>query len=160
MNDKINRKKRMEELILKNKMNRKKEYGELFDECIEALQKEVNILSDSESEEMYDNLQRDFPFIKWGRIDWEKVDKKFKVNDIEEINSYIQTNMKVIDDSVYVLWGYRDSPVIRTKLISAMGAIDDINVIGGDQWIYSPHDKYVIEFYHEGEIMIGYVDYS
>lgn len=38
-----------------------------------------------------------------------------------------------------------------------MSAIEDINAIGGDQWIYSPHNKYVIEFHHEGEILIGHL---
>ncbi len=54
-----------------------------------------------------------------------------------------------------IWWGYGNYPVTRTNMKSAMRTIEDINDIGGDRWIYSAHNKYVIELHHEGEILIG-----
>ena len=156
--DRLARKKRLEELIKKNRGQRKVKYGVLFEECLEALGDHVSILSNEESEAMYQKMQSQFPFLYWGRIDWNKVSYKYKVEDTANIASMIKDAFKVHDDAVYILWGYGEYPVIRTDLNAAMHAIESIRMVGADQWLYNPHDGVITEYYHEGDVMIGKAD--
>ncbi len=42
----------------------------LFDECIEALGDNSIILSEQETQLIFDKLEEVYPFTQWGRIDW------------------------------------------------------------------------------------------
>jgi hypothetical protein len=154
--NKEERKQRMQELIAKNKKRQKEEEDLNFHESLENLRSNSQILLSSESEQIYDRLQDDFPFTWWGRIDWDNVEKKISVKECEIINN-IQLNIEPKSNRVFILWGYGPYPVISTDIESAINNIEEINAIGHDQWIYCPLNKYVIEFYHNGEITIGWL---
>jgi hypothetical protein len=51
--------------------------------------------------------------------------------------------------------GLWNSPVIQTTLVKALSNIEEVMEVGSDQWIYALDRSFVIEFYHEGEIIIG-----
>lgn len=46
---------------------------DLFDECLEALGKNKEILSEELTAKYYELLSNSFPFTSWGRIKWEEV---------------------------------------------------------------------------------------
>jgi len=75
----------------------------LFKECVEKLN--PTILSDQESEEMLKLFETLFPITKWGKIDWEKIDKKIKVDfDPEEIIPALKKLLgDAINKSVYIV---------------------------------------------------------
>ncbi|WP_010243289.1 CDI toxin immunity protein [Acetivibrio cellulolyticus] len=152
------RKDRIQQLIEINRLKKVKPYSLLFEECLEVLKQDVVILSDSESSEIYRRLQSDFPFESWGRIAWSKVKNKVQFNEISDILSFFKSKIGITDSKVYILWGYGDDPVIQTNLKDAINSISHINAVGGDQWVYSPENKYVIEFYHEGEIVAAILE--
>ncbi len=152
------RKERIQQLIEINKLKQGKQYSLMFKECLEALNQDVVILSDSESNEIYKRLQLDFPFESWGRIAWDKIRNKVMFEDTADILPFFESKSKITNLKVYVLWGYGDDPVIQTNLKDVINAISDINAVGRDQWLYSPENKYVIEFYHEGEIMASIIE--
>lgn len=156
MNDRDKRKLKMQKLIQKGKDKINFEIDPLFEECIDVLQPNVDVLSQAETEQLYEDLQERFPFVWWGRIDWDKfIDKKKAVN-IEEIMKHIYDRLQTEDYIIYILWGFGNSPVIKTNLQNAVRHIAEVNSVGGDQWLYCPADGFVIEFYHEGDIIIGF----
>ena len=158
MTDINKRKLRMKELIEKNKNNRKSEIDSMLRECIDVLYPNVELVSEAESEQLYCDLQKEFHFLWWGRIDWENFKNKMQVTNLEDIICNLKMRFQAEDYTIYALWGYSsgNSPVIKTDLRNAIRHIDDINAVGGDQWLYCPSYKFVIEFYHEGDIIIGF----
>lgn len=71
---------------------------------------------------------------------------------------HLKARFQAEDYVIYVLWSCSsgNSPVIKTDLRDAIMHIDDINAICPDQWLYCSSYKFVIEFYHEGDILIGF----
>lgn len=61
----------------------------------------------------------------------------------------------VVDIRAYILWDNALFPAVESKLSIIIENIDDIKKMSFDTWIYAP-EEFVIEFYHEGEIIIGY----
>jgi hypothetical protein len=122
---------------------------------IQALGEGTIILSDEKAEEIYRDLVNDFPFVEWGRIDWSKVDEKLFINNLDEIYHSVSEFITIDNQEVFILWGYGDSPVIQTTLVKDLSNIEEVMEVGSDQWIYALDRSFVIEFYHEGEIMIG-----
>ena len=156
MEERNKRKERMQELLQKNKESRKVEIEPLLKECVEVLQSNVEILSQVESEEMYYTLQKVFPFTSWGRIDWDNFKNKIRIANSQDIINILRKKYKTIDYEIVALWGYGNSPVIKTNLQNAIKHIEDINDIGSDQWLYCSSYKFVIEFYHNDSIVIGF----
>ncbi|WP_044640359.1 CDI toxin immunity protein [Risungbinella massiliensis] len=149
------RKKRMQELIQQQKQNRPRSYSPLFLECVESLQPDVSILSDSDSEEIYSRMQIDFPFTFWGQVDWNVMSNKHTFQSIDEARSYFEKNMDLSNDRVYILWGYGDDPVLQAKLDSIFSSIELVECIGSDQFLYHPQKAIILELYHEGSITMG-----
>ena len=48
----------------------------LFEECINSLGKNTQILSLQDTEFYFDELVKKFPVTSWARIDWDKISKK------------------------------------------------------------------------------------
>lgn len=149
------RKKRIQELVQKQKQNRPKSYGPLFLECMESLRPNVSILSDRDSEEIYSRMQTDFPFTFWGQVDWNVMSNKHTFQSIEETRSYLEKMMDLSNEWVYILWGYGDEPVLRARLDSIFSSIELIECIGSDQFLYHPQKAIIVELFHEGSITMG-----
>lgn len=96
------------------------------------------------------------PFTSWGRIDWERMKEKIEVEDVEEIIQVCKKKVTNLNTSVFVLWDEGTLPVIKSDLIQCKAVIDDVLAVSFDTWFWSPNQGYVIEFYHEGEITIGF----
>ncbi len=130
----------------------------LFDECIEALGNEVIILSEPETRAMFETLTTMFPITPWGRIDWESVDKKFKIENTQEIFIKLKIHYgEKINAPIYLLWNYSDAPVVQADLLNVIKVIDDVTAVGSDTWIICPSIGYVIEYFHEGEVTLGFL---
>ncbi|MEW9674346.1 hypothetical protein [Ammoniphilus sp. 3BR4] len=156
MNDKADRRWRLEQLLHKQRSKQKNEYSVLFKECLEALGENTVILSEGESTKEYSSLQNQFPFSPWARIDWDQVSSKTTVNDVSEIISTLNHMGQQVQDSVFVLWSGGGHPVLQAKLHKVIDSIEDVLAVDFDTYIFCP-SKFVIEFYHEGEVTIGLV---
>ena len=126
----------------------------LFEECINALGKNTQILSHQDTEFYLDELVKKFPVTSWARIDWDKISKKKELNDLCEISEWLKSN-NITDTSVILLWNYTDEPAVQTDLKNVLAVIDDVTAVGSDTFVFCPTSNYVIEFYHEGEVTIG-----
>lgn len=124
----------------------------LYEECLEELKGNYTIVSDNEKNKILNNLYDKFPFTDWGRINWDKVIKKERINNIVDIKEKILNN----SIEVYVIWDQVDLPIIKSDLCSVLNVIYDVTAVSFDTWLFSVDEEYVIEFYHDGEIMIGF----
>ncbi|AQT86320.1 hypothetical protein ERICIV_01725 [Paenibacillus larvae subsp. larvae] len=126
----------------------------LFEECIIALGNDVEILSQAETSYYFDELVKKFPVTSWARIDWNSISIKKPIEELGEIIIWLN-DMNIKNTKVIILWNHTDSPGISTELRNALNVIDDITAVGSDTFMFCPHNNYVIEFYHEGEITVG-----
>ncbi len=127
----------------------------LFDECLEALGARTAVLSDQETIEIFKTFSDILPVTKWGRIEWDKIDKKIQVDSANEILKCLYTQDKSTDTEIFVLWDEASLPVIKSDLDRILKVIDDVTAVSSNTWLFSPTFKYVIEFYHIGEVTIG-----
>lgn len=117
---------------------------DLFDECLEALGEQKEILSEELTATYYEMLSNSFPFTFWGRIKWEEVSCHQSIDYEEEIDEWLHVN-HFKDRNIIILWGYGDQPALRTSLDNALNAIDDVAAVGSDTFLFS-ESGYVIKF--------------
>lgn len=127
----------------------------LFEECVIALGHNLSILSYDESRKILKHISDVFPIASWGQIDWSKAKNVKKISSISEIKNILQINNGTPKE-VYILWDNASLPVISTDINNILKVIDDVTAVSFDTWIYNPTDESIIEFYHEGEIHIGW----
>ncbi|OYD06217.1 CDI toxin immunity protein [Paludifilum halophilum] len=71
---------------------------------------------------------------------------------MSEISGFTNT---VHDETLYLIWSDGSYPVVQSKMKNVMEVIDDITAVSFDTWLFNPASSFVIEFYHEGEIIYG-----
>ena len=135
----------------------------LFDECIEVLNPEVAIISQEETDKLFDQLESMFPIGMASRIMWEDMDHSY-YSTLQETTEVFPALKKLVTDAVdpnmYILWNDADIPVIETDIHTALSHIDDVLCVASDTWFFNIHQKYVVEFYHLGEMRVGIAPYS
>jgi hypothetical protein len=135
----------------------RKVYMALFEECVTALGENIEILSITKTEEMFNKLVSFFPITSWGRINWESVDVFKEIPHRQDILSIIKKECGVhYNAAVFLLWNYTDAPSISADINQVLSNIDDVTAVGSDTWIFCPESGYVIEYFHEGQITIGF----
>ena len=166
--NKEERQKRLNELltvqkqkeILQQRIQKEKEVKSLFEEVSDNLL-EIEILDANKSDVIVNNFCGTFPIAFWNRIDWEKdhVNKlEMNIQDIENIPLILHSKGFDTSTPIYVFWGYNDYPCVKTSLTTQMlSKIDDIVWLGEDLYIYCPTQRYVIEFFHDDSVNIGWV---
>lgn len=126
---------------------------DLFDECLEALGKNKEILSEELTAKYYELLSNSFPFTSWGRIKWEEVCCHLSIDYEEEIYDWL-AKKHFKDRNIIILWGYGEQPALKTSIEHALNVIDDVTAVGSDTFMFS-ESGYVIEFFHDGDVTIG-----
>lgn len=135
----------------------------LFEECIEALGKNSNILSNEESIKIFDRFEKDFPLVYiadniLSRINWSEIHKKIEIEEnILEVKEILEENSINTNREVYILWNEGTLPVLKASLNSVIENIDDVTAVAFDTWICSLDMNFIIEFYHEGECILGFM---
>ncbi|MEK4297777.1 CDI toxin immunity protein [Paenibacillus sp. FSL R5-0914] len=156
------RKKRLEYLVQERKKHEEKlEKEKRISEMLELFPEKdkVDILDESESDKIESKMTDCFPIGFWGRIDWEKVNKKNILTKEDILNIPTVLSNQSLDTSVpvYLIVGIYKYPLVKTSLFTILESIEDIMDMGPDQWIYSPSLRYVIEFCHDEVITIGWI---
>ncbi|WP_051271617.1 hypothetical protein [Shimazuella kribbensis] len=123
--------------------------------------KDFEILDEGLSDKVVEQFCDIFP-ITWNKINWgmKSVHQiNVKIDDILEIPSTLTSIGFSILTPIYILWGYGDYPSIKTKWERiSLEKINEIIWIGSDMYIFSPMQKYVVEFSHDDSIHIGWVN--
>jgi hypothetical protein len=122
----------------------------LLEKCITTLGNATSTLSQEETTTIFDKMTNQFSITSWGRIDWGKVRHK-KVSSLDQVAKDVSAS-----DEVFILWDEGSLPALKTTVKNVLQAIDDVTAVSFDTWIYSSKGDYIIEFYHENEIKIGW----
>ncbi|MCG3087699.1 hypothetical protein [Sporosarcina cyprini] len=156
------RKKRLEEMVRARKMNEDKlendrrisELRELF-----PAGKAVEILDVKESEHVETEMTDRFPIAWYGRIDWDKMSNKrvLAYEELQHITDILSRQGLDHTLPVYVIVGLHGYPLVKTSLTTTMESIEEIMYMGPDQYIYCPLSNYVIEFFHDDVITLGWL---
>lgn len=121
----------------------------LFAECIDALHG-CNIISLEETENLFNQMQKNFPITVYGCINWNSVNESLILNDISDICHVCDTN-----DVYYILWERNGVPCVSCQLSTILENIDDVLAVSFDTWLLSKNTREIIEFYHEGRMTYG-----
>ncbi|MBP2658663.1 MAG: hypothetical protein H6Q69_1695 [Firmicutes bacterium] len=127
----------------------------LSEECIIALRNDYKIYDEKETKEIFTSMLNQFPLTQWGRIDWDNTGIQFKKVGSKELSKLLNST-KNLDMNMYILWDEVSLPAVSTTLERFLNAIDDVTAVSFDTWIFCSESNYVIEFYHESEIRIGW----
>ncbi|MGF6953387.1 hypothetical protein QF028_005892 [Neobacillus sp. B4I6] len=102
-----------------------------------------------------------FPIAFWNRIDWaDSSVNRMEINekDISRIPLLLKEKGFNPSSSIYVFWGYDDFPCVKTRLTTGLlNKFDEIIWLGSDMYYYCPVQKYLIEFFHDDSINIGWI---
>ncbi|MGR7945508.1 CDI toxin immunity protein [Paenibacillus sp. M.A.Huq-81] len=149
------RKWRIEQLLHKMKSKQKPAYSSLLEECVEALGEGTIVLSDQTSDKMSEELSDAYCFTAWGKFNWSKIPNQYHVNNAAEVVTALNVLKMDVELPVFIIWD-GDHPVLETKWLNVMDAIDDVLAVDFNTYIYCPN-HYVVEFYRGSEITIGWV---
>lgn len=130
----------------------------LVDNCVNALGEEAVVLSHEETDTLFSELSKQFSFTSWGRIDWASVEHKVLAASVSEILSLLVSRGKGTSEAVFILWDQVKLPAIKSDIQTVLHHRKEVTMVSFDTWIFCPENKYVIEFYHEGDITIGWHD--
>jgi len=94
---------------------------------------------------------------KWGRINWDNISGQ---HEIASSNDLLCKLCKIsdLDFKVYIIWDEISLPAVNANLKRIIDAVDDVTAVSFNTWIFCPASNYVIEFYHENEIRIGWAE--
>lgn len=155
MNDELKRKfEKLKDINKEKNKNKERENNILFKECMEALHNDGFILDNEEELLVYNDFKNKLVFTPWG-IDWEGGKK---IKNIKHIQFESELKEICSKDNYYIIWG-KGLPIIRCGLNSIINHLDDIRAVDADTWLFSTDYNEVIEFYHEGRITLGQIDF-
>lgn len=124
----------------------------LLQECMEVLKNNIYILSEDEQKNMEEVFFDTIPFTNWGRVDWSVIKNKKNIKSIEKLSEIKN------DEELYIIWSDPDLPIIKSNANAIFSNLDDITAVSFDTWLFSIDRKLIIEFYHDGDIIIGLTD--
>ncbi len=126
----------------------------LFDEVIEEIGNDVQVIRGEEDEKIFTIFEVLFPFL-FSAIDWEKIDKKVEVDTIEEVITTVNMLVPNANMETIALWDNAETFPCKAKLTKFLWEIDTITILGSRTWIFCPISRYAIEYYNIGGITIG-----
>ncbi|MGE8006057.1 hypothetical protein [Lysinibacillus sp. NPDC093216] len=171
MNIKVNREERQKRLneilevrkqkeIIQDRIKKENEVKDLLQEVFGETEI-FEILDSKKSDLIVEDFSGNFPIAFWNRIDWGNVGvNRVEINDqeITSIPSHLMSKGFDTSTPIYIFWGYDSHPCVKTKMTKELlSNIKEIVWLGNDLYIYCQTQKYVIEFFHDDTINIGWV---
>ena len=130
----------------------------LFDDALNLLGEQATVLSKQETNDLLKELLQQFPFTRWARIDWAGIKHYHAITSAAEVIPFLREYSKDLSEPIFVIWDEGTLPEVKSDLRHVLRHIEDVTIVSFDTWLFSPSQKYVIEFYHEGEVTIGWSD--
>ncbi|MGL5152763.1 MAG: hypothetical protein ACRC7N_19580 [Clostridium sp.] len=144
-------KKKYDELKKKNRITsiqKSWENNVLLQECVESTVGEL--LNYDEGNKILEEIQEKIPFGLDGRVDFSKFKSKYNIIAISSLSELIKNSIEF-----YVMWDEVNLPCLKSELKDIIRCIDDVTVVSFDTWVISSDYNIIIEFYHDGEIILG-----
>lgn len=119
------------------------------------------VLDSNNSNLIVQDFSENFPIAFWNRIDWENaLVNRVELNDqgIKSIPSLLISEGFDTSVPIYIFWGYDNHPCVKAKLTKELlSNIEEIVWLGHDLYLYCLTQKYVIEFFHDDTVNIGWI---
>ncbi len=112
----------------------------------------VKLLNYSEGNMIFAAIQDNIPFGSDDRVDFSKFKAKYNIVSISCISELIKKSTEF-----YVMWDNLNLPCLKSELNDIIRYIDDVTAVGFDTWVVSSEYNIVIEFHHEGDIVLGFL---
>lgn len=144
-------KKKYDELKKKNRITsiqKSWENNVLLQECVESTGGEL--LNYYEGNKRLEEIQEKIPFGLDGRVDFSKFKSKYNIISISSLSELIKNSIEF-----YVMWDELNLPCLKSVLKDIIRCIDDVTAVSFDTLVVSLDYNIIIEFYHEGEIILG-----
>jgi len=127
----------------------------LFKECLEIL--DTQLLPEQEADRISALFNRIVPMTTWGKVDWNKINKKVDINgDPENIIPALEKLLKgPVDKTVYIEWSTGGIPVIKADLDAVVKFFDYVTCVSFDKFIFNPSAGYIIEVLPDYTITVG-----
>ncbi|KPN95085.1 hypothetical protein AO843_21550 [Lysinibacillus sp. ZYM-1] len=124
----------------------------------------IRLLDDKEREKMKTDLIQSIPIIEWVRLDLEKMNNKFVINNVsrDKVSSFFKDKKLYTDNSVYLflqddLPPFSTWPWVKMPLSKIIENIIDLAAEDVyPQYVFSPSPKFVIEFVETDLITIAW----
>jgi len=123
----------------------------LYDECLDALNGNYELLPKKEDQQLSEIIEKLFPTMLMGNIDWEKVIHKKKIIKVQDMLDVFNESELVI-----IFWDNGGDRALITTLKSFINALNEVTIVSFDTYVFFPQYKCLIEFYHDGTITMGY----
>ena len=129
----------------------------LFEEHIRPHIPAGKILSKDHSDTIFFIFEYMFPIHYFAsRIDWDHVPRHIYLRNLRQASCALKKLLqRNYDISLYILWSNAALPVVQSHLQFAVRHADSIYCVAPDAWLLHPGEGYVIEIFHEGEIVVG-----
>ena len=105
-------------------------------------------------------LETNFPFVSWGRINWNIVPNNLCLNwdDTDELVSVFEKIVleNKLKGSLTVLWTNALKAPLKINMGVMLKYAEAIFEEDWDTWVYSEKDNWCIEIFHDGDICFGY----
>lgn len=105
-------------------------------------------------------LETNFPFVSWGRIDWNSVPNSLCLswdNTDELVSSFEKIVMEnKLKNSLTVVWTNALRPSLKIDMKVMLKYAEAIFEEDWDTWVYSEKDNWCIEIFHDGDICFGH----
>ena len=144
-------KKKYDELKKKNKITsiqKSWENNVLLQECVDSTG--GKFLNYDEGSKILEEIQEKIPFGLYGRVDFSKFKTKYNIIEISSLSELIKDSVEF-----YVMWDEVNLPCLKSELKDIIRCIDDVTAVSFDTWVVSLDYNIIIEFYHDGQIMLG-----
>lgn len=129
----------------------------LFNECVQSLK--AIILSNQEENEIRHWFNTVVPLTTWGKVDWEKIDKKIAIGyDPEMIIPALHKLIgNPVDMQVYVDWSSEGLPIIKTDVRKLIQFFDHIVCVDFEKFVMNPSLGYILEILPSNQMTLGLV---
>jgi hypothetical protein len=122
---------------------------------------DVFILTKEDGDLIMDEFVKVFPIAEWGRVDWDRVQNKVRIEDwtmesIQDVLRLLRSQGFDLNQTAYLMGSTGSLPNVKSSVQRILANLDELTWIGWDQIIYCPNSKYVIESFHDGELTIGW----
>lgn len=129
----------------------------LLEACYVALKNSYEKIDNPhQADVLFSKLEAMFPFTSWGRIDWEKVPQKIIIQNSDTIIPLLEKHKKDIYAPVYIMWDDANVPIIKSSIKPIIQNIEHVTAVSFDTWILCPTEGWVIEFFHDGKVTLGF----
>ena len=111
---------------------------DLLKNCIEALNKDVEILNSVESDKINSYFLKNISFI-YGRVNWSEYPNHVIPNEIDDILKRVKQN------KCYIIWSDYNLPIVLSNLELILENYAAITDVSFDTWIVSVDFDWILE---------------